>query len=80
MKKILFELKEPENKDFFTTNIDMSSYSKFKEEEEVIFLPLSCFEIIDIKEKKESNLEYSLVKLRYLEKYKKDYRIRNREN
>ena len=59
LRKILFELKEPENKDFFTTNIDMSSYSKFKEEEEVIFLPLSCFEIIDIKEKK--NLIWNIV-------------------
>ena len=71
LKKIIFQLKEPENKDFFTSNIDIESYSKFPGEKEVIFLPLSCFEIISIQEIKESNLEYSIVKLRYLERYKK---------
>jgi len=73
LKKILFVLQKPQNKDFFISNLDIGSYSVYgNNEEEVLFLPLSCFEIIDIHEEKESNLEYSVVKLRYLENYKKD--------
>ena len=55
------------------TNIDIESFSSFKEEKEVLFLPLSCFEIINISSKKKYNsLEYIEVKLKYLEKYEDD--------
>ena len=73
LKKILFILQKPKNKKFFISNIEIESYSEFgNKEEEVLFLPLSCFEIIDIREEKESDLEYSIVELRYLENYKEE--------
>ena len=70
---ILFILKKPKNDKFFLTNIDIESFSSIKEEKEVLFLPLSCFEIINISSKKKYNsLEYIEVTLQYLENYEED--------
>lgn len=39
-----------EDKDFFVSNIDINAMnlSAFSAEEEVLFLPLSCFEVVSI--------------------------------
>ena len=70
---ILFKLKKPKKDNFFLTNIDIESFSSIKEEREVLLLPLSCFEIINISSKKKNNsMEYIEVKLQYLENYEED--------
>ena len=52
------------------SNIDISSFSEFKIEAEVLFLPLSCFEIIVISQgKKKLGFKYYEVQLKYLEDY-----------
>ena len=57
-----------ENKDenFFVANIDMENISAIATEKEVLFLPLSCFEIYSIEEKE----DYSIIRLKYLTEYK----------
>ena len=61
-----------EDENFFVPNLDLETISEItdKPEKEVCFLPLSCFEIYSIEEKKENN--YSIIRLRYLTKYKKN--------
>ena len=55
------------------SNIDIESFNSIKKEGEVLFLPLSCFEIINISSKKKYNsLEYFEVTLQYLENYEED--------
>ena len=67
---IYFKIRKPEIDDFYVTNIDCESFSVFKEEREVLFLPLSCFEIAKIsKEKKYKGYKYKEVELHYLDKY-----------
>ena len=52
------------------SNIDISSFSEFESEAEILFLPLSCFEIMDISsEKNFSGVKYIEVKLKYLDEY-----------
>ena len=70
---ILFIIEKPKKEKFFITNIDIESFSAFKKEKEVLFLPLSCFEIIDISEEKNYNKsKYIEVRLKYLEEYEKE--------
>ena len=82
---ILFIIKKPKNKNFFLTNIDIESFSSIKEEREVLFLPLSCFEIINISSKKKyDSFEYIEVTIKYLEDYEESINsqiegIRNNE-
>ena len=70
---IYFKVFKPIIDDFYVTNIDCECYSKFKDEREVLFLPLSCFEITEISEEKIYNgLKYKEVELHYLDKYAKE--------
>ena len=59
-----------ENKDenFFVANIDLENISAITSEKEVLFLPLSCFEIYSIEEKE----DYSIIRLKYLTEYKSE--------
>ena len=67
---ILFNIQKPKNKKFFLSNIDISSFSEFESEAEILFLPLSCFEIMDISsEKNFLGVKYIEVKLKYLDEY-----------
>ena len=52
------------------TNFIAKDFSTYNSEEEIIFFPYSCFQIIDIKINKESNLEYCEINLGYIGKYK----------
>ena len=76
---VLFEVEglneeDKENNDFFISNVDLENISEYNEEEEVLFLPFSCFEIISIKNEEimsfGENLKYKRIILRYLYKYK----------
>ena len=62
---ILYIIDENVDVNFFVANIDLENLSVFPEKE-VLFLPLSCFEIYSIEEME----GYSIIKLRYLTKYK----------
>jgi len=61
--KYIIDKNEDEN--FFVSNIDLQNLSIYPEKE-VLFLPLSCFEIYSIEEKR----GYSIIRLRYLTQYK----------
>ena len=75
---ILFEVEKIDEKngqinDFLVSNLDLDNISEFNEEE-VLFLPLSCFEIVSIKDE-EINIfgeiiKIKKIKLNYLYKYK----------
>jgi len=68
LKTILFIINPLTQKNITVTNIDTKELSYFeKEEEEVIFLPFSGFEIINIEERG----EYTIMHLNYLNKYEK---------
>lgn len=69
---VKYILDKNEDENFFVPNLDLETISEItdKPEKEVCFLPLSCFEIYSIEEKKEDN--YSIIRLRYLTKYKKN--------
>jgi len=70
---IFFKIRKPKNDNFFVTNIDCESFSCFKNEREALFLPLSCFEIVNISEEKKYNsYKYKEVELNYLDKYEKE--------
>ena len=65
--RVKFILNPPKYKDkIFFSNIDMNKISSIKDEEEVLFLPYSCFEIENYKKLGES--EYEII-LNYLDKY-----------
>ena len=62
------------DQDYFVTNIDLNEMklSDFNKEEEVLFLPLSCFEVIDIQNEIFYEKEIKVIKLRYLNQYKQE--------
>ena len=67
---ILYILKECKNENFFVTNVDIESLSSFKSEEEVLILPLTCFEVVKIgDEETYNNIKYRKIYLNYLDKY-----------
>ena len=72
---VLFVLKKPDNKDFFVTNIDIENINESDSEKNVLFLPLSCFEIKNIQ--KEDN--YYLIELNYLDSYENELKQKYEE-
>jgi hypothetical protein len=40
------------NEKYFISNIDIETLSNFKNEKEVLILPLTCFEVVDIEKMK----------------------------
>ena len=67
IKSIFFVVNPVSEKNIIVTNIDVENISYFKDEKEVLFLPFSGFEIIEIKE----GAEYTTIYLNYLNKYEK---------
>ena len=63
---VKYIIDENEDENFFVANIDLENVSLFQNEKEVLFLPLSCFEIYSIEEKD----EYSIIRLKNLTQYK----------
>ena len=62
---IKYIIDENIDENFFVANLDLENLSNYPEKE-VLFLPLSCFEIYSIEEME----NYSIIRLRYLTKYK----------
>ena len=71
---VRFVVEGIEDNDYFVSNIDINEMklSTFAEEEEVLFLPLSCFEVIDIENEQFCGKEIKVIRLRYLNHYKKE--------
>ena len=71
--KVRFIVEATQDKDFFVSNIDINEMklSAFSEEEEVLFLPLSCFEVVSIETEDFFGNEIKVIRLSYLNKYKK---------
>ena len=67
-----FIIEEVHNSDY-CTNIDLNKYkvSEFNTEEEVLFLPFSCFEVTEIQNDKYLDNEIYIIKLKYLNEYEK---------
>ena len=70
---VRFVIEGIDEDDFYVSNIDINEMklSEFNDEEEVLFLPLSCFEVISIEDEKFLGYDIKVIKLRYLNKYKK---------
>ena len=67
---VLFIIEKCKNEKYFISNIDIKSLSNYKNEEEVLILPLTCFEVVDIgKNENYGNVTYRKIYLRYLDKY-----------
>ena len=65
---VKYIIDENTDTNFFVPNLDIENCSEIPQEKEVLFLPLSCFEIYDIEEKS----DYSIIRLKYLTQYKKE--------
>ena len=67
---VLFIIEKCKNEKYFISNIDIESLSNFKDEKEVLILPLTCFEVDKIGDKEiYGNVTYRKIYLRYLDKY-----------
>ena len=78
MKRVLFELISDENVvESFNTHADIKKYSIYKGEEEILFFPFSCFEIIGFGEKYEQGENLVFIKLIYISH--NDSRLRNND-
>ena len=67
---VLFIIEKCKNEKYFISNIDIETLSNFKNEKEVLILPLTCFEVVNIRNKKiYGNVAYREIYLRYLDKY-----------
>lgn len=71
--KVRFIVEATQDKDLFFSNIDINEMklSAFSEEEEVLFLPLSRFEVVSIETDDFFGNEIKVIRLSYLNKYKK---------
>ena len=58
---------------FYVSNIDINEMklSAYSNEEEVLFLPLSCFEVINIEDQNFYGYNIKIIRLKYLHEYKK---------
>ena len=68
---------EEENKEIidenetFSSNAEIKDFSRFKNEDEVLFFPFSSFIISEIEDSKEKNIEVKRITLEYLGKFRK---------
>ena len=70
---VKFIIEGTEDNNFYVSNIDINemNLSAFSNEEEVLFLPLSCFEVINIEEENFHGYNIKIIRLKYLNQYKK---------
>jgi hypothetical protein len=75
---VKFIIEENNNINNYCTNIDLNKIkvSEFNEEEEVLFLPFSCFEVISIENEKYLKSEIKVIKLKYLNDYEEKINIK----
>ena len=68
---VKFIINEVKDKNFFISNIEISQYSDYSDEDEVLILPLTCFTIKNIYKKKINNIDVKIINLQMLDSYKK---------
>lgn len=68
---IKFILNSNSDEDFFVSNLDCETLSDSPDEKEVLILPFSCFEIINIRNIEINGIKTKEITLNYLDKYKK---------
>ena len=75
---VKFIIEENKRMNNYCTNIDLDKFkvSEFNEEEEVLFLPFSCFEVINIKNEKYLENEIKVIKLKYLNEYEEKINVK----
>ena len=79
MKRVLFVLKSnPNINETFNTHADITKYSFFPNEKEILFFPFSCFDIMGIKSIVERDEDLVQIELGYLSIH--DSRLRNKDN
>ena len=74
MKRILFILEGSKNINY-NTNADLEKIAFFEKEQEILFFPFSCFEIINITNKVYRNAEFKEIKINYVSHY--DSKLKN---
>jgi hypothetical protein len=67
---VKFIINEVNDKDFFISNIDISQFSRFTHEEEVLILPYSCFIIENISKQIINHISVKIINLKMLDSYK----------
>ena len=78
-KNVLYKLEKYDKMEYnISTHSDIEEISFFKEEQEVLFFPFSCFEIKEINEKLKNNKIIFEIKLLYLGKYLNE--LKNNKN
>ena len=72
--RIIVDEVNKNNNNNYSTNIDINkmNLSEFKDEEEVLFLPLSTFEVIEITEDEFCGEKIKIIKLKYLNEYENE--------
>ena len=67
---VKFIINEVKDKKFFISNIEISQYSAYNSEDEVLILPLTCFTIENIYEKIINNTSVKIINFQMLDSYK----------
>ena len=67
---VKFILNANSNEELISINLDIENISQIPTEKEVLILPLSCFEIENIKETIDNNIKIKEIHLNYLSYYK----------
>ena len=84
LSNVLFILEKDNNMDSsISSHADIEKLSMFPEEREVLFFPFSSFEIKNIKEVHNNNIDYEIELLylgKYLKEFKKDKKLIEKEN
>ena len=72
--RIIVDEVNDDNDNSYSTNIDINkmNLSKFNDEEEVLFLPLSIFEVIEIIEDEFCENKIKIIRLKYLNEYENE--------
>ena len=79
MVRILFVLKSNENiNEIFNTHADIQKISVYEDEEEILFFPFSCFDIINVDNIYENGKNLTRIELSYLSRH--DARLRDLKN
>ena len=66
-----FIIKNNLSNDNLMSNVEMRHYSGIASEQEVLFLPLSCFKIIDVWDSLFNNTKIKIITLNYVGMYNK---------
>ena len=75
---VKFIIEKNNNNNNYCTNVDLNETksSEFNDEEEVLFLPFSCFEVISIEDGNFLNYDIKIIRLKYLNEYENQINVK----